>query len=289
MFGYITPDSPYLFKKDETLYRAIYCGLCKGIGGGCGQLARTALTYDMAFTSAIAHNICGTDVKIEKKRCVAHWFVRRPVAAPDGLTVSLGCVNTILAYYKLCDDRDDGDGRGALKFLYKRGYKRAAKLHPAAAEIVKRQTEEQAALEKAGCAVLDIAAEPTAAMTRDLSDYILGEHSNESTRKLFYCLGKWIYIIDAIDDYDKDVKKGRYNVIFNAYGKKSKREALEYGGEELKFMLNMLFAEMREALAGIKFNFNHDLTDNIILRGIPYKSREIFYGRQGAGDEQKKS
>ena len=45
MFGYINPDAPYLFKKDETLYNALYCGLCKGIGKGCGQTARTALTY----------------------------------------------------------------------------------------------------------------------------------------------------------------------------------------------------------------------------------------------------
>ncbi len=27
MFGYINPDAPYLFKKDETLYKALYCGM----------------------------------------------------------------------------------------------------------------------------------------------------------------------------------------------------------------------------------------------------------------------
>ena len=34
MFGYIQPDSPYLFIKDEKLYKALYCGLCKSIGKG---------------------------------------------------------------------------------------------------------------------------------------------------------------------------------------------------------------------------------------------------------------
>ena len=62
MFGYIQPDSPYLFKKDEKLYQALYCGLCKSIGAGCGQMARTALTYDMAFMSALIHNIRHVDV-----------------------------------------------------------------------------------------------------------------------------------------------------------------------------------------------------------------------------------
>lgn len=285
MFGYINPDAPYLFKKDENLYKAVYCGLCKGIGKGCGQCARTALTYDMAFTSAIVHNIRGEDVKIERKRCITHWFKRRPIAVSDELTVALGCVNTILAYFKLCDDKADGEKHGILRRLYRAGFKRAFKRHPQAAEIVERHLKMQSELEKAGCAVMDEAAEPTAAMMRDLSSYVLGEYATEHTEKLFYNLGKWVYFIDALDDYDKDLKKGRYNVIYNTYRKNSKKEAIEYGESELKFVFDMLFAQMREALFNIKFHFNHDLTDNIILRGIPLKSREIFYGRQGVCNE----
>ena len=138
MFGYISPDAPYLFKKDETLYKALYCGLCKSIGKGCGQTARTALTYDMAFTSALIHNIRGEDVKIKKKHCAIHWLKRRPIAAVDETTIAIGCVNTVLAYYKLCDDRQDGDKKGALRHLYKRGYKRALKRYPEFNEIISR-------------------------------------------------------------------------------------------------------------------------------------------------------
>ncbi len=90
MFGYISPDAPYLFKKDETLYKALYCGLCKGIGAGCGLAARTALTYDMAFMSALVHNIKGEDVKIERARCFLHLIKKRPIAAVDETTVALG-------------------------------------------------------------------------------------------------------------------------------------------------------------------------------------------------------
>ena len=54
MFGYIGPDRPYLFIKDETLYKAMYCGVCRCISKECGQMARTALTYDMAFMSALS-------------------------------------------------------------------------------------------------------------------------------------------------------------------------------------------------------------------------------------------
>jgi len=283
MFGYINPDTPYLFKKDEVLYKALYCGLCKSIGAGCGQTARTALTYDMAFTSALVHNIKGEDVKIKKERCVLHIFKRRPIAAVDATTVSLGCVNTALAYFKLCDDKADGDKRGILRHLYKKGYKKVLKREPRIAEIIKRQTEEQAEVEKSGCAVIDMAAEPTAVMMQKLSEVLLKEFSTEYTKKLFYCLGKWVYLADALDDYDKDVKKSRYNVLYNAYGEKTKAQAVKKGEKELKFVFDMLFAEMRECLSNIKFHFNHDLTDNIILRGIPLKTRSLFYGKGGEG------
>ena len=282
MFGYISPDTPYLFKKDETLYKALYCGLCKSIGAGCGQTARTALTYDMAFTSALVHNIRGEDVKIKKERCAVHWFRRRPVAAVDETTIALGCVNTALAYFKLCDDKADGEKRGILRHLYKNGYKRVLKRHPRVAEIISKQMQAQETLEKANCAIIDEACEPTANMMREISDYVLGEYSSAQTQKLFYNLGKWVYLIDALDDYDKDVKKSRFNVLYNVYGENTKTEAVKKGEKELVFIFDMLFAQLRESLAEIHFHFNHDLTDNIILRGIPLKTRTVFYGGCGS-------
>lgn len=291
MFGYITPDDPYLFKKDETLYKALYCGLCKSIGAGCGQRARTALTYDMAFMSALVHNIRGEDVKIEKSRCAVHLIRKRPIAAVDELTVALGCVNTALAYFKLCDDHADGDKKGVFRHLYKKGFKRAKKRYPELAAAIERYAAAQTALEREGCAIIDAAAEPTAELMREISGLLLGKFSNRDTDVLFYSLGKWVYLIDALDDYDKDVKKRRYNVFFNAYGAPTFSEARERFRAEIEFIFNALFAEMRESLSKIDFHFNHDLTDNIILRGIPIKTRTIFNGdcKKGERNEQKES
>ena len=101
---YIGPDRPYLFIKDETLYKAMYCGVCRCISKECGQMARTALTYDIAFMSALLHNIRGEDVKIVKRRCPVHPIKRRPMTEADELTRTLACVNTALAWYKLTDD-----------------------------------------------------------------------------------------------------------------------------------------------------------------------------------------
>lgn len=288
MFGYIGPDRPYLFIKDETLYKALYCGVCKSIGAECGQAARSALTYDMAFMSALMHNICGQDVKIVRRRCAVHPIRRRPMAAVDDITRLLACVNTALAYFKLEDDRRDKEARGALRFLYKKGYKRVLRKYPAVIDIIRTQTESQAKLEADGCDSIDMACEPTARMMSELSDAVLGERADAHTSALLYAIGKWIYLADALDDYDKDVKRGRYNVLHLAYKKDSKAEAVKAGESELVFVFDSLFADMRTHLAAINFKFNHDLTDNIILRGIPLKTRSLMYGTGSVGRKQKK-
>lgn len=286
MFGYISPDSPYLFIKDETLYKAMYCGMCKSIGKSCGGFSKTALTYDIAFMSALLHNISGCDVKIEKRRCALHLIKRRPMAIPDDISLLLGCVNTVLAYYKLLDDRADGDKKGVFAFMYKRGFKKALKRHPEVEKIIRRGTDNQRTLEKAGCAVIDEACEPTANMMKDISRYCLKDSATEHTDALCYDIGKWIYLADALDDYDKDVKKGRYNVLYNAFGEREKAQAVQKNGDEINFLFNSLFADMRMRLANITFNFNHDLTDNIILRGIPLKTRRLVYGKCGEGKKK---
>jgi hypothetical protein len=276
MFGYITPDRPYLFIKDESLYKALYCGLCKSIGAGCGQRARTALTYDMAFMSALVHNIRHEDVKIENKRCAVHLIKRRPIAKVDDLTILLGCINTALAYYKLLDDKQDGDKKGVLRHLYKAGLKRAAKKHAKAVDIIREQMDEQAKVEKGGCDIIDMACEPTANLMKRLSVYVLDTYSTPYTEALFYDIGKWVYLADALDDYDKDVKKGRYNVLYNSYKCPTKAEAVKTNFKELQFIFDSLFGDMRENLSNIPLHFNHDLTDNIIMRGIPLKTRDLL-------------
>lgn len=259
--------------------------MCKSIGKGCGNFSKTALTYDVAFVSVLLHNVAGCDFKVEKRRCLLH-LAKRFMAIPDDISVLLGCVNTVLAYYKLIDDRQDGEKKGAFSFLYKRGYRRALRRHPQVSQIIKECISRQHELEKSGCAVIDRACEPTAVMMKELSRYALKESATAATDALMYDIGKWIYLADAFDDYDKDVKKGGYNVLYNAFGCAEKRIAVERNGEEIEFLFNSLFADMRENLALIKFNYNHDLTDNIILRGIPLKTRKIIYGKCGEGKKK---
>ena len=280
MFGYVKYDLPNLFIKDYMLYRAMYCGLCKSIGKACGQRARIGLTYDVTFLSALLHNIAGVDVKIEQKNCFEHAIRKRPIAASDPLTEELGALNTVFAYYKLTDDIEDG-GKGRGKRLwFKKGFKRARKNYPELVALVETYMREQAAAEREKVASPDIAADPTAKMMRELSDHLLKDKATEATGELFYGLGKWVYLIDALDDYDRDAKKKSYNPFVLAYGRKSRAELMQKDGGEIRFLFDTLFFSLRENLASITFSFNRDLTDNVILRGIPLETERVMKGEK---------
>ena len=268
MFGYIKTDDPYLFKKDDVLYKSLYCGVCKAIGRSCGQAARLSLTYDIAFLSAVAHNVMNKDVTIENKRCVAHPIIKRPIAKKDELTEKLACINTLLAYYKVTDDVYD-NGKGKFKRLVlNSGFKRAKKKFPMIDEIISARYEELRALEKRGEKSVDMVADPFSILLAEISDETLGEYKTENTRKLFYAVGKFIYLIDALDDYDKDLKKGNYNVFSSVYGRFNVKELLEKDGEEISFIFSSVFSSVEENLNAVKFYFNKDLITNILLRGL---------------------
>ncbi len=278
MFGYVRYDLPNLFLKDLMLYKALYCGLCKSIGASCGQMARVGLTYDVTFLSALLHNMTGTDIQVEKQNCFEHAVKKRPIAKVDELTKELGALNTVLCYYKLTDDiADKGKGRGR-RIWFKKGFRRAQKKYPALVEIVERYMKKQSETERNQTASPDMAADPSASMMREISVHFLGERASEATGTLFYELGKWVYLIDALDDYEKDRKKKNYNPFVLSYGAETKAELMERFGGEISFLFDTLFYSLRESLSQIEFSFNRDLTDNVILRGLPLETARVMKG-----------
>ena len=280
MFGYVRADTPYLFIKDDALYRAMYCGVCKGIGEVCGQSARIGLSYDITFLSVLLHNIAGVDVEIEKQHCLTHCIRSRMMANVDEITRKLGALNTLLAYYKYTDDIADGDGGRGKRLFFKKGFKRAKKRYPELEKIVRENLQEQEKTEKAKVDSVDRAADATAVMIASACDYILEDKATKYTHDLCYAVGKWIYLIDALDDYDKDKKKGAYNPFVLSYGEES-RETLLAGkyGDEVRYVFHAVFFDIRENLSQIAFKFNRDLSDNILLRGLPMVTKRVMEGK----------
>jgi len=281
MFGYVKTDPPNLYLKDIVLYKSLYCGLCKSIGGTCGQCGRLALNYDLTFLSAFFHNILGTDVTIEKKRCVIHWLRRREIARRNEITDRIACLNIILAYHKLNDDViDDRRGRGKRGF-FKGAFKRAVKREPKLNEIVGKNYNKLLEYEKTGGCSADIAADPFGNMLTEISRELLADKATEVTDNICYNLGKWIYLIDALDDFDKDKKKKRYNPLVIAYPDCATRaELMQKYETETEYMFGTVLGAIAADAQKIKYEFNHDLTDNILRRGLAVKTKQVMEGKK---------
>ena len=288
MFGYVKPDLPYLYLKDDTLYKALYCGVCKSMGKIAGQISRLSLTYDIAFLSAVAHNLRGEDVEIKKERCIAHPILPKPMASRDTLTETCAAANVILAYYKIKDDVIDG-GRGKGKLLFfKNAFKRANKRHAYLSEKVELHYANLRVCEERKEDRIDVVSDCFSLMLKDISRYVLGDGASENSDNLFYFLGKWIYLVDALDDYDKDLKKGNYNPFYFSLGKVgTKREMLEKHGKEISFIFADIFASVKQSAQGLEWKFNHDLIDNILLRGLPSATMKVMSGKTERGGDKK--
>ncbi len=277
MFGYVKTDLPNLYVKDLTLYKAMYCGLCKGIGAVSGQRGRLVLNYDLTFLSVLLHNLLDVDIKIEKQRCVIHWVTKRPIAVVDELTKRIASLNVILARYKLNDDvNDDGKGRFTRAFLSK-AYKRAKKLEPELDEIVRSCYKDLVDYEKTGGDSVDISADPFGRMMVEVVKVLAGEIADENLTVLAYNLGKWIYLIDAIDDFDKDIKRKSFNVFVNGKGEcNNKQEFIEKNKQELVTIFGALIGEIAMRAKNLNYKFNHDLTDNVLTSGLRIQTRNIL-------------
>lgn len=281
MFGYVKTDFPNLYVKDTVLYKAMYCGLCKGIGKSCGQKGRFLLNYDLTFLSVLMHNLLGIDVKIENQKCVIHQIRKRPIALVDALTERIAALNVILAYHKFNDDViDSGKGRFG-RSVFRSAYKRAKLKEPIFDEIVSRRYAELVAYEKTGGESIDMAADPFGNMLKDVVKVLAGENYTEELGDLAYNLGKWIYLIDALDDFDKDKKKNNYNVFVNIYKDvKTKEELISSKQSEIIFVFSGVLSSIAENSKKLKYSFNHDLTDNVFMRGLSVQTKLIMENKK---------
>jgi len=283
MFGYIIPDKPYLLMKDYNLYKAVYCGICKSIKRNFGNLPRLTVTYDSVFLSIFLHNYLDIDYEIKRERCILHPLNKRGTAASDALSDKISAFNIQLAYHKMTDDIDDGSGflkRLSRGIIVKRAYKKSKKMLPQTDIIITEMYNNLRCMEKSGEKSIDKASHPFAQMLQKASDIFLEEKSNDEIRRIFYSVGKWIYLIDAADDTEKDRKNGNYNPLLAAYGE----EYVSAGGfkslikERLEFSFNCIYGDITDAFNKLTFNFNTDILKNILFSGLN-KRMEIVYSQ----------
>ena len=211
MFGYVTANWKELTKEQQKRYGAVYCGICRCIRSQSSNLSRLGLSYDMAFLALLLMSLYEPEETSGSNACILHPIQKRPWVENEFVRYAAD-MNVALAYYNFADDWQDDrkfSAAAMMTFLGKQ-LPRIEEAYPRQCEAIRSCIHKLNRLEKEGCPNPD---EPAGAFGALMGEILVYREDlwAPHLRQLGMALGRFIYLLDAAVDYDRDAKKGKYN------------------------------------------------------------------------------
>ncbi len=288
MFGYIKPKPCELKMRDNEKFKAYYCGVCRSLHKSNGRTASLLLSYDCVFLAIFLSALYEANVSTEEFRCILHPQ-RKDKYLKDNIFVDYAAdVNLILLNYKFADDRrDEGSITASIgKLFYSRRFRRLMEKYETLCTKIESTLKTISLIEDSKVDLMDDITENFANMMSEIFAHSPGEHAESQIRILReagYNIGKWIYVIDAYDDIEKDIKKNAYNPIVIKYEKKSDESVGTFKGrvqEQIEIDLLKSLERLCLSLELLKFVGDTAILENIIFEGLYSKTKEIIYNEQ---------
>lgn len=217
MFGYVTPCKMEMKIKDYEKFKAYYCGLCNSIKNDFGNLPRLTLNFDMTFLAVLLDSLSEDKYNFIKFKCLIHPLKKRIMINNNKALDYAAFCNVTLAYYKLMDDVYDNKTIKSKVFsIFLKKY--LSKPEVTCPDVINYTKEKLLLLNTLETNHKDMSIDELSHVFADLIGFIIsfyykGTSFKEDLYWLGYNLGKWIYIIDAYDDLEKDIKSNSFNVI----------------------------------------------------------------------------
>ncbi len=205
-----------LSEEEKSRFSAIYCGLCRTLGIRYGLRARFILNYDFTFLALLLSE--PTAPQCLHGGCIAHPFRGRDFYEPnEALELAADC-SVILAWWQLRDGVHDHGFFGGVKYrsgaaALASAYQKAKQYRPAFDRSTRELLDKLHALEASRCASMDEVADTFAQLLQGISQEVTDPIKARVLSQMLYHLGRWIYLVDAIDDLADDVRTGSYNPL----------------------------------------------------------------------------
>jgi hypothetical protein len=237
MFGLMKARSCSQPSELKLHRRLHYCGTCKTLGGLYGQKTRALLNHDTVFfaevLSAISVNkdaLGSWNRSYQSYNCLSLPHTREQMPLPLQLAAT---ATLVLAEFKIADHIKDSKRRiwKTARRLFSHRFREASArlkewqfpLDELQQALSSQEAREARALEssQAADALLDDLTGPTATATALFCRHgarLVGQASHEQTMyALGYHFGAIAYLIDAIEDYEKDWRNAEFNAIGAAH------------------------------------------------------------------------
>ncbi|MBZ4645161.1 MAG: hypothetical protein PWR27_515 [Petroclostridium sp.] len=286
MFGYVIPYKDELKIREYNFFRAYYCGLCKALGKEFNQAVRMGLNYDFAFLALLLSSIHENKQEFTIEGCFANPVKKKPIMLANQHIQYSAYMSIILVYFKLLDDWQDDKSFPALFVLpaYLRPVKKAKEVYRRKYENIKQYLKQLSELERSKCEIIDESADAFAKLMQEIfiPPYVEDEKTKRILGWMGYNLGRWIYILDAFHDIEKDAKQNRYNPVLLQY-KYDEKEDMEAFRERIKGSLEISLTFTLDNIAKsfelLDIKHNKTILDNIIYMGLRDRMRQIFEKR----------
>ena len=207
MFGYVVLNKPEIKFKDFDMYRSFYCGLCRELRERYGISGQITLSYDMTFVILLLSALYEPPTRKGTTRCIVHP-VRKQTVRKNAITEYGADMNIFLTYYKCKDDWNDEKKILSLAYgkLLESKEKKSEQQWKKKIDVIISCLNELSEMEQEGETDIDRVSGCFGRIMAEIFAYREDVWEPTLHRMGFY-LGKFIYLMDAYDDVEDDVKK----------------------------------------------------------------------------------
>ena len=275
MFGYLRGFRHGMSKRLNLAYKNYYCGTCFALQYNYGQLSRFLLSYDLIIIGLLLKS--HKQPSCERMRCFGEKDKKQQFTNDDWKTVA--ALTLLLTAEKLRDDIEDENSFKA-KFafgIFKKSIKKAQREFPEMYSIIASGYQKILAKEKTNKNVIEIAEEFSALM-ESVYKCIQSDQSDDNTVRIEYIkvVSEWLYFIDALDDYEKDVEKGRFNPLIKDH-KPSHNTFIDSNFVEICGLIRHFYQKIRDVANELPQSCVEDeLLNNILKNTIPSMTATVL-------------
>ncbi len=280
MLGYIRPDRAELKIRDYEIYRGVYCSLCNALGRNYTVLGRLLLNYDFTFAALLLLAVSGNPCTFTRKHCPLNPLKKCIFCDKTPVLDRCAHIAVIIAYYNLRDNfKDKGFVKKIVSALVFPSialmHKKARRLAPGEEAMISESMKQQEIAENKG-AGLDEAAHPSAnTLGKIFADGFEGEKADAMYETGYYT-GRMIYILDAADDLENDIKSGNFNPYKSEFPEINSPEKKKEFIARAEKSVNLTHAALLEAAEKIETRGFGEIIDNIICGGFLNAAGKIY-------------
>lgn len=273
LFGYVKIHKDELKVKEYNQYKAYYCGLCHRLKKEYGFPARYFLSNDATFLSVLLLAVTDEAPAFSPIRCMANPMKRRPACVKNQSLSYAAAVNVLLVWFKLRDDWQDNRSPKALFLmpLMAGKKKKAQKRFPQLFAGLSRHLDDLHRLEEAQNPIPDASADAFAKALEVVfqAPFLEAEDTRRVLSHSGYLLGRFIYLLDAWEDREKDKEKGAYNPFLLG---------ADISEEDMKVSLEYSLGELANSFSLLSPKRNKEIIENIIYLGLKNALDCVFAG-----------